>query len=79
MKKVAVKETRKNVNQYPVIVQADQTGGYWVFCPLFQGCYSQGETVDEALENIKEAIALCSDENGKQEKVGDVSLHLVRV
>ncbi|MGK7915001.1 MAG: type II toxin-antitoxin system HicB family antitoxin [Prochloraceae cyanobacterium] len=30
--------------------------GYAVWCPTLPGCWSQGETEDEALENIKDAI-----------------------
>jgi predicted RNase H-like HicB family nuclease len=44
----------------PVILQSDEMGGYVVECPLLEGCYSQGETVDDALANIREAIELCS-------------------
>jgi predicted RNase H-like HicB family nuclease len=33
-----------------------------VSCPLFKGCHSYGETVDEALENIKEVIEMCLEE-----------------
>ncbi len=35
-----------------------EEGGYWVEVPSLPGCFSQGETKEEALENIKEAIAL---------------------
>ena len=31
---------------------------YFVFCPELQGCYSQGNTYEEAIENIKDAIRL---------------------
>lgn len=31
-------------------------GGYVVHCPALPGCYSQGDTRDEAIENIREAI-----------------------
>lgn len=48
-----------SVGHYPVIVHEDESNGYWVECPVFDGCYSQGETIDEALLNIKEAIELC--------------------
>jgi predicted RNase H-like HicB family nuclease len=41
-----------------VILLPDETGGYVVEVPSLPGCYSQGETIDEALENIKAAIAL---------------------
>lgn len=30
--------------------------GYAIWCPSLPGCWSQGETEDEALENIKDAI-----------------------
>ena len=33
-------------------------GGYWVKVPALPGCFTQGETVEEALSNAKEAIEL---------------------
>ncbi|MFH0815948.1 MAG: type II toxin-antitoxin system HicB family antitoxin [Methanobacteriota archaeon] len=47
---------------YKVLLEPDVTGGYVVVCPSLPGCYSEGDTVEEALENIKEAILLCIDE-----------------
>lgn len=47
---------------YKVIIEPDETGGYVVTCPSLQGCYSQGETIEEALENIREAILLCIED-----------------
>ena len=44
---------------FPVILEKDPEGGYCVHCPVIQGCVSQGDTFEEALENIKEAIELC--------------------
>jgi predicted RNase H-like HicB family nuclease len=41
----------------PIIIEAD-SDGYSVSCPGLQGCYSQGETYEEAVENIKDAIRL---------------------
>ncbi len=46
----------KNVT-LPIITESD-SDGYFVSCPALQGCYSQGETYEEALENIKDAIRL---------------------
>jgi len=40
-----------------VVVEKDKDG-YFVFCPELQGCYSQGDTYEEALENIRDAIHL---------------------
>ena len=43
--------------EYPVVVEKDEeAGGFVVYCPTLRGCVSQGETEDEALENIKDAI-----------------------
>lgn len=47
---------------YKVILEPDETGGYVIICPSLPGCYSQGETVQEALDNIKEAILLCLED-----------------
>ncbi len=41
-----------------VILHPAEEGGFWVEVPSLPGCFSQGETREEALENIKEAIAL---------------------
>ena len=41
----------------PVVIEADPDG-YFVSCPALQGCYSQGETYEQAVENIKDAIHL---------------------
>ncbi len=43
--------------EYPIVIEQDpEAGGYLVFCPTLQGCVSQGETEEEALENTKDAI-----------------------
>lgn len=41
--------------KFPVIFEKDKDG-YFAFCPLFQGCYTQGDTYKEARKNIQEAI-----------------------
>ncbi|MEI6511836.1 MAG: type II toxin-antitoxin system HicB family antitoxin [bacterium] len=41
----------------PIIIEKDKDG-YFVKCPSLQGCYSQGDTYEEALANIKDAISL---------------------
>ena len=41
-----------------MIIHDAEEGGYWVEVPALPGCYSQGEPVDDALENVKDAIAL---------------------
>ena len=46
----------------------DEEGGYVVSCPSLPGCYSQGATINEALENIKEAIQVCLEDIQAQNK-----------
>jgi len=45
------------VQNYAVIIDEDPDGGFWGEVPALPGCYSQGETVDELKQNIREAIA----------------------
>ena len=42
--------------EYTVIFHPAEEGGYWAEVPALPGCYSQGETVEETLSNVKEAI-----------------------
>ncbi|HHT10655.1 MAG TPA: type II toxin-antitoxin system HicB family antitoxin [Candidatus Atribacteria bacterium] len=44
--------------KYRILIEKDENGIYIASCPALQGCYSQGGTVDEALQNIKDAIQL---------------------
>lgn len=44
--------------KYKIILEPADEGGYVVSCPAIPGTYSQGESVDEAVANIKEAIEL---------------------
>ncbi len=43
---------------YHVVLEPDPEGGYVAVVPAFPGCYSQGETADEALSNARDAILL---------------------
>ena len=47
---------------YPVVGEQDADGVFIVECPIFDGCRSYGDTLDEAMVNIREAIVLCRDE-----------------
>jgi len=43
--------------KFQVVIEEDlEDGGYVVHCPALKGCWSQGDTIEEALGNIKEAI-----------------------
>ena len=51
---------RKHVFQ--VIVEQDEAGYYVAECPALRGCYTQGKTYEEVMENIKDVISLCLEE-----------------
>ncbi|MBF0548186.1 MAG: type II toxin-antitoxin system HicB family antitoxin [Candidatus Riflebacteria bacterium] len=41
--------------RFPIIVEHDDDG-YYAYVPTLQGCYTQGDTYEEAMKNIREAI-----------------------
>ena len=45
--------------KFNVTLDRDEDGVWIVECPSIRGCVSQGQTKDEAVENIKDAIAAC--------------------
>ena len=40
------------------VVTEKDADGYYAFCPELQGCYTQGETYEEVMENITDAVRL---------------------
>ena len=66
------------VYDFKVILEPEPDGGYVVSCPSLRGCYSQGETVEKSLANIKEAIELVlEDMKAHGEPIPDPSQVLV--
>lgn len=69
--------------EYTVIVHRAGEGGYWVEVPALPGCFSQGETVEEALWNVREAIeahlAALREEGREIPEEGEVLLARVEV
>jgi predicted RNase H-like HicB family nuclease len=44
--------------KFQVVLEPSDDGGYTVYVPALPGCISEGDTVDEAMRNIREAIEL---------------------
>lgn len=64
---------KKNVLEYNAIFQKEDEGGYSVWIPSLPGCTSQGETFEEAMKNIKEALTLYLDDDKEgQEESGKI-------
>jgi len=66
---------------YTVIIHKAEEGGYWAEVPALPGCFSRGETVEEALKNVREAIEahLQALREEGQEIPGEGELLLARV
>ena len=47
---------------FPVIIEQDSDGVFIVECPSFKGCRSYGHTIEEAMNNILEAIEACLED-----------------
>ncbi len=68
--------------QLPIFVEKDASGFYVVECPLFEGCYSQGKTLDDALKNIREVIQMVLTEKRNKDimrayQPSELSLHTI--
>ena len=76
------KVSRPTETQLPLFVEKDEDGFYVVECPLFEGCYSQGKTLDQALKNIREVIELVLEEKDNRDilhsyRPREISLHTI--
>ncbi len=47
-----------SVMRYTAIFETQPDGGYHASCPALPGCHSEGDTLDESIANIREAIAV---------------------
>jgi predicted RNase H-like HicB family nuclease len=57
--------------RFKVIISNGEDGWLVIECPSLPGCVSQGRTVEEALENIKDAIQGCLDVLGDRTLIKD--------
>jgi len=63
------------------IVHEAEEGGYWAEVPSLPGCYTQGETIEEITEMLKEAIegwleamSIPEEELGKESKILELNI-----
>ena len=53
-----MENSNKQAYNYTVLLEKEADGGDRGFCPTLKGCHSQGDSVEEAIANITEAIEL---------------------
>ncbi len=58
---------KKQILDFTVIIEKDEDGFFVASVPEIEGCYTQGKTLQEVLERIKEAIEVCLE--GDQEEI----------
>jgi len=65
---------REYSREYTILIHKAEEGGFWAEVPALSGCFSQGETVEETIEHVKEAINLhisCLKEDKEEVPVDD--------
>lgn len=65
--------------KFNVTLDRDEDGVWIVECPSIPGCVSQGQTKDEAVENIKDAIAACLQVRAERGLPPTIETHQVEV
>lgn len=60
--------------EFYVIIQRDEDGYYVGEVPQLEACYSQGETIDELMKNMKEVIELCIEEESEKSRTEFVGI-----
>ncbi len=59
-----------------IVIEKDKNG-YFAFCPELKGCHTQGDTLEEVLENIKEAIELYLETLSEEERENCLSKEIL--
>ena len=54
--------------ELPVVIELDEDGKYVAFCPALEACYTQGDTFEEAMENIQDVMTMCLEELREERK-----------
>lgn len=75
-------KTKYSGLRLPLFVERDEDGFYVVECPVLEGCYSQGKTIDSALKNIREVIELILEEKKFRDVIAsycprELSMHTI--
>ncbi len=55
-----------------IVVEQDEDGIYVASCPALEGCYSEGGTFEEAIENVKDVIEMCLEEMQEEHRKIDL-------
>ncbi|MBI2146044.1 type II toxin-antitoxin system HicB family antitoxin [Candidatus Woesearchaeota archaeon] len=65
--------------RFHVIIEQDEDGGYVGRVPELRGCLSQGDSLDELMQNIKEAIELCLEVQAEEKSIAEEQITFVGI
>ena len=65
--------------EFYVVIEKDEDGFFVGEVPQLKGCYSQGRTLDELMENIREVIILCLEEEISEDLSEFVGIQKIEV
>jgi predicted RNase H-like HicB family nuclease len=78
--KRGVRHKKENTMKLKVVIHEAEEGGYWAEVPSIIGCVTQGDSFDELLTNIYEAVEGCLSVNvqdilvSKTDKVMEIAI-----
>ena len=58
----------KGIREFSVVILEDKSGGYIAIVPELPGCHTQGDSLDEVMRNVREAIELYLETLSEEEK-----------
>lgn len=67
------------MERYTIVIHEDPDGGFWAEVPALPGCYSQGETMDELMQNVREAIGGVLEVMREQGKFPESNIQILDV
>jgi predicted RNase H-like HicB family nuclease len=67
------------MSKFTVVIHEEPTGGFWGEVPALPGCYSQGESVNELLENLREAISGVLEVMQEEGRAPEASVQVVEL
>ena len=71
---------QKKIRNFTVLIEQDEDGIYVAKVPDIPGCYTQGKTVQQAMERVKEAIQVCLEaDKGEHNQMKFIGLQQIEV
>ena len=67
------------MSKFAVVIHEEPAGGFWGEVPALPGCYSQGETIEELLTNLREAIAGVLEVMSEEGRAPDDTVQIVEL